>query len=91
MLSSPLFPEVLTDESDEIHWSSGHECLDLTQIIMVPMALRAWNSSSPMPLAYGILELKRSQSVQGTREQNNILPSSAQLKVSVLVFEPNSP
>ena len=91
MLSSPLFPEVLTDESDKIHWSSGHECLDLPQIITVPTALRAWNPSSPTPLAYGILELKRSQSFQGTREQNNILLSSAQLKVSVLVFEPNSP
>ena len=90
-LSSPLFPEVLTNEPDEMHWSSGPECLDLTQIITVPMALTAWNPSSPTPLPYAILELKRSQSFQGTREQNNILLSSAQLKGSVLVFEPNSP
>ena len=90
-LSSPLFPEVLTNEPDEMHWSSGPEYLDLTQIITVPMALTAWNPSSPTPLPYAILELKRSQSFQGTREQNNILLSSAQLKGSVLVFEPNSP
>ena len=90
-LSSPLFSEVLTNEPDEMHWSSGPECLDLTQIITVPMALTAWNPSSPTPLPYAILELKRSQSFQGTREQNNILLSSAQLKGFVLVFEPNSP